>query len=422
MDETFGLYVGIDWASAAHEVCVLNAAGEIVDQRSVAHSGDGLADLSSRLSSLAGGSNEDVAVSIEVPHGAVVESLLESGFAVYSINPKQMDRFRDRFSPSGAKDDRRDARVLADSLRTDRHCFRRLASTPADLARLRELVSVDRELTEELKRSSNRLREQLNRYFPQVLSLSSAANKPWVWDLLDRAPTPAAAQGLRKDVITRILLRNRIRKVTADHVVQTLGQKPIQASPASVAAATEHIALLLPRLRLVHSQQADVRKRIHSVLRSLALPADSAPTDPSAGRGEHRDVAILLSLPGVGRVVAATMLASGHRAFIERDYIGFRAQAGLAPVTRSSGKSRKVVMRRACDGHLRDAFYHLARAACISDPASKTYYAALRARGCSHGRATRSVADRLLRILFAMLRDRTLFQPAPSVESVPQAA
>ena len=60
-----------------------------------------------------------VRVAIEVPHGPVVESLLAADFAVHSINPRQLDRFRDRFSPSGCKDDRRDAEVLADSLRTD---------------------------------------------------------------------------------------------------------------------------------------------------------------------------------------------------------------------------------------------------------------------------------------------------------------
>ena len=65
----------------------------------------------------------DVGVAIETPRGPVVESLMERGIAVHSINPKQLDRFRDRLSPAGAKDDRRDARVLASALRTDPHCF-----------------------------------------------------------------------------------------------------------------------------------------------------------------------------------------------------------------------------------------------------------------------------------------------------------
>ena len=65
-----------------------------------------------------------MAIGIEVPHGTLVEELLERGFTVFSINPKQLNRFRDRHFPAGAKDDKRDAFVLADSLRTDQHCFR----------------------------------------------------------------------------------------------------------------------------------------------------------------------------------------------------------------------------------------------------------------------------------------------------------
>jgi hypothetical protein len=103
------------------------------------------------------------------------------------------------------------------------------------------------------------------------------------------------------------------------------------------------------------------------------------------------------------------MLAQASRAIVDRDYHASRAQAGLAPVTRSSGRSRRVMMRRACDRRLRNACYHMARVASMNDPAARAHYQRLRGRGHSHGRALRSVADRILRILCAMLRDRTLY-------------
>ena len=83
---------------------------------------------------------ESIAIAIEVPHDAVVESLLLSGFAVFSINTRQSDRFRDRSSPAGAKDDRRAARVLADALRTDRNSFRRLELPDPRVVELRDLT------------------------------------------------------------------------------------------------------------------------------------------------------------------------------------------------------------------------------------------------------------------------------------------
>ena len=117
MSEMFDWYVGIDWASEVHQVCLVDDRGVVRGERAVRHSGEELAALAAWL--IEGAAPERIAVGIELPHGPVVESLMERGFAVHAINPKQLDRFRDRFSVSGAKDDRRDARVLGDSLRTD---------------------------------------------------------------------------------------------------------------------------------------------------------------------------------------------------------------------------------------------------------------------------------------------------------------
>src|SRR5690606_5486675 len=112
------IYAGIDWATRAHEVAVIDEHGDGIAARSVANSGAGLAELVDWLTDLAGEPGK-VQVAIEVPHGAVVETLLERGIAVFACNPKQLDRFRDRFSVPGAKDDSLDALVLANSLRTD---------------------------------------------------------------------------------------------------------------------------------------------------------------------------------------------------------------------------------------------------------------------------------------------------------------
>ena len=113
------------------------------------------------LLSFAAGAADDVGVAIETPRGPVVESLMEHGIAVHSINPKQLDRFRDRLSPAGAKDDRRDAQVLASALRTDPHCFRRLEPTDPTIVELREWSRLSEELSRERVRLANRMQQQL---------------------------------------------------------------------------------------------------------------------------------------------------------------------------------------------------------------------------------------------------------------------
>ena len=120
MMDDIGWFAGVDWASEKHKVCLLNANGQAVGEREVDHAGAGLSELCDWLLQRTGATPGQIGVAIEVPHGPVVEALLERGFAVYAINPKQLDRFRDRFTVAGAKDDSRDAHVLGDALRTDR--------------------------------------------------------------------------------------------------------------------------------------------------------------------------------------------------------------------------------------------------------------------------------------------------------------
>src|SRR5438445_12991823 len=154
-------FVGIDWGSQQHQVCVLDRDRRRVGERAVDHDGASLARLADWLWTMSVGQPQRVAVAIEVPRGAIVEGLLERGFHVFAINPKQLDRFRDRHSVAGAKDERRDSFVAADALRTDRGAFRRLHPEDPLLLQLRELSRLHDELVQELGRLANRLREQL---------------------------------------------------------------------------------------------------------------------------------------------------------------------------------------------------------------------------------------------------------------------
>lgn len=393
--------VGIDWASEHHQVCIVDRAGRRTEF-TVPHTSAGLTALAAQLAALSPDAPAQVAVAIEVPRGPVVETLLERGFHVFALNPKQLDRFRDRHTVAGAKDDRRDAFVLADSLRTDQPAFRRVHLGDPLIVELRELSRIDDDLQEELSRLSNRLRDQLHRFCPETLALCPAADEPWFWALLDRArarrPTPLSLKA-----VAAVLKTHRIRRLPAETVHAAVQVPPLRVAPGTIDAAWAHIALLLPRLRLAHEQRhRTVASRIDALLAGLAH--EDVP-------GEHRDVTILRSLPGVGRLVAATVLAEAAQALAERDYQTLRTQGGPAPVTRRSGKRTVVTMRRACNPRLRDAFYHWARTSIQADARCRAHYDRLRQGGHDHPRALRGVADRSLEVLIAMLTSRTLYDP-----------
>jgi len=402
----YQFFVGIDWGSQQHQVCLLNREGAILEERSIEHSGNGVAELLQWLRRKTSAAPGAIAVAIEMPRGAVVESLIEQGFAVFSINPKQLDRFRDRYSPAGAKDDRRDAFVLADSLRTDLHCFHAVRLDDPATIRLRELSRLEDDVRQEQNRLTNQLREQWHRFFPQLLELSPAADESWVWELFQSAPSPAKAAKLSPARIGGILRKHRIRRLEAQQVRAVLAKTALTLAPGAAEAASEHALLLLPRLRLLDRQRLEIAQRLEALLGELA-----APPDPNSEIREHRDAAVLLSLPGVGRQIAATMLSEASQAIAERDYHALRCYAGSAPITRRSGKTTVVLMRRGCNERLRNALYHWARVTVTCEPHSKKTYAEMRAQGHSHGRALRGMSDRWLAVLISMLRHRTLYDP-----------
>ena len=344
----------------------------------------------------------DVGVAIETPSGPVVESLLEHGVAVHSINPTQRDRFRDRFSPAGAKDDRRDARVLASALRTDAHCLRRLERTDPAIVELREWSRLSEELTRERVRLANQMRQQLWRYYPQFLAaVDDDVAAPWALDLWRSLPTPRAGQRVRGLTLTRVLKQHRIRRIDAATLRDRLRAPAVTLTPGTVEAATTHVRLLVERLALLNRQldQADrqLNRLVHQLVEAAPAADPDAPTeDEPASSTAPPDAAILLSLPGVGTRVLATLFAEGSDAVRRRDHDALRCLCGVAPVTRRSGKSLLVTQRRAAHGRLRDAVFYWSRVAVQRDPVSHGTYQALRARGHGHARALRSVADRML--------------------------
>ena len=302
-----------------------------------------------------------------------------------------------RACPREGGDDRRDARVLAGSLRTDRHAFRPLSADDPVIVERRGWSRMADDLQQERNRLANRVREQLWRYYPQMLELADDLAADWFFDLWSQAPTPAKAARLRQTTIERFLKAHRICRWQAPEVWRILKQKPLSVAPGVVEAATAHIRSVTARIRLVNQQLKAAHRKLDQLCDQLCdqliPPEENAP-----GQGcEQRDVVILRSMPGLGRINLAVLLATGqarglkaHEAWQplgRRDYHALRCLSGVAPVTGRSGKTCVVVRRYACNKRLENALDHWARVALQHDEPSRRRYAALRQRRHSHGRA-----------------------------------
>jgi transposase len=328
---------------------------------------------------------------------------VERKYAVFAINPKQLAHFRDRHTSAGAKDDDRDAWVAASSLRTDETAFQQVVVDAAELIRLRELYRTVEELREQLQRNSSRLREQLIRYYPQVLMLCSSPDEPVIWDLLELAPLPSDSHQLTLERVEAVLRQRRIRRLTAKQVLEQLRAAPLTMAKGVAEAASEHALILIAQLRQVHQLRKVTLKRLADVLKKMR----QAPSES----GTLSDAAIVASLPGAGILTTAALLSESSQALEKRNGAALRAYAGMAPVTHQSGKRCSVSMRYACNNRLRNALYHQAMVS-LRDPIARRHYDELRLQGHSHGRALRGVGDRWVTVLMAMLRSGTVYDPA----------
>lgn len=404
MSDPFRFFVGIDLGSDFHSAHVVDANGKDLAALGVEHGGAGwqkfLEWLNKNTDNAPAGA---IAVAAEAPHGAFLDALVERGYALFSINPKQVDRFRDRFSVAGAKDDSRDAFVLAHSLRTDLARFRRLHPDHPRVIRLRELSRAENAVTHDLRAEANRLWALLQRYFPAPLKFCQGADEPWLWDLLKKVDAlPGRAAALRPATLQALLAQHRIRRFSAAELQKQLAER-LPLVPGVPEALAEQVLLLLPRLRLLSDQRTHLQKQIESMVDELAHDENFS---------EHRSVEILRSIPGFGRALIAAVLGEAMQPLIDRDYHALRALAGSAPVTIESGKKRLVVMRRACNRRLEQALFHAANVHMQKDPRARQTYARLRHRGASHARALRGVADRLLKLTCVLVRRQELYNPA----------
>jgi transposase len=168
-----GVTAGVDWARDDHAVSVVDDRGREVDRATVEHTAAGLRDL---LAVLARHQAQEVA--IERPDGPVIDTLLEAGITVVVISPNQLKNLRGRYGSAGNKDDRFDAFVLADTLRTDR--ARLLALTPDSDATvtLRRTCRARKDLVQHRVAVANQLRAHLHNVFPGAVGLFAEIDSP----------------------------------------------------------------------------------------------------------------------------------------------------------------------------------------------------------------------------------------------------
>jgi hypothetical protein len=196
-------HVGIDWASAEHEVCVLAENGDRLARFAVVHSEEGLDDLVARLGGY--GDRARVGVAIERPDGLVVDRLLEAGHPVVAVKPAAVKAYRSAETPSGAKSDRADAETIAEYLRLKGARLEPLRPYSAETRALRQTSRTRVRLVRRRVRATNQLTETLQTSWPGALAAFADLDTDIAMRFLARYPTPEAAAHLGPKRMQRFL-------------------------------------------------------------------------------------------------------------------------------------------------------------------------------------------------------------------------
>jgi len=392
------IYAGIDWSDKFHAICLVDDGGNKLDTFTIEHSQRGFDTVHQHILKRAG-SAEAVQVAIETKDSLIVDFLCEQGYTLHFINPKLTDRFRDRYRMSNSKDDNFDAFVLASALRTDAALFNALPPLDEQSLIVRVLTRTREGLIRRKVAVENELTTYFKRYFPLALKLFGGIDNAEAIAFLAIYPTYAQARTASVTQIATILNKSgRSDNVATKHAAAVHEKlKEQQPTPSREVEKAYPLAVkpLLRQLDNILSEIADLDKEIKKAY------------------SDHPNKDLLDSLPGIADKLGPVI---GSEIGIDMSRFSslktLKAFAGTSPVTKQSGKYRKVCIRRACNSHLRRAFHLAAQGAIIKAGWARELYDRLKSQGKSHGRALRAVADQQIEILYAVLTRRTPYDEA----------
>ncbi len=382
------IYVGIDWADDHHDVHITNDTTKTLDKFQISHDCDGFANLHNKIKSLEK-EPASVSIAIETNKGLLVNDLLCTGYTVYAINPKAVNRFKDRYVLSKAKSDPIDAEALANILRTDRHMYRPLKPLPEDY-RLLDRLCVDlRKMIDEKSKVINQITSCLKEFYPKALDIFAVDTNISI-AFLKKYPDPQALSSCKKKTFFAFFKKHKYSHPERVNELWTITKAPaLKSDTITIKVGRLRLLALLDQLASLKEHLTCYEKEVQSILNNL----------PTAGS--------ISSLPGVGKRLAPELIATLGP---NKDKNHFRFQSaeeimklsGCVPITRQSGKWKKVSVRYACVKTIRRTFYDWAFTSLKQSSWARAYYDYHKIRNQRHSTILRNLGKKWAKILFAI--------------------
>ena len=401
-EETIAAYIGLDWADSEHEVTMLDVETGQVESRKLKQESEALAEWVQSLRERFSG--RKVAIAIEQRKGALIYALMCYDFLIlYPVNPKTLARFREAFNTSGAKSDPGDSGLLLDLIRLHRDKLRPWVPEDADTRLLQMLVEERRALVDEVTRLTNRLQSTLKQYFPQALEWAGELDSRQALDFLTRWPTLESIRKAGAVAVEKFYRRHSVRNQDKiEQRVKAIKEARALTTDRAVLAASRMKALAIVRqLRALGKSIAEMEAQIQELFE------------------QHRDHKVFSSFPCAKKVLGPRLLAAfgGDRTRYE-SALELQSFSGIAPVTRSSGKSKTIHKRMACPKFLRQTFHEYAAQSIKKAGWARVYYQAQRDKGVKHHAAVRALAYKWIRIMFRCWQEQEPYDEAKYIRSL----
>ena len=388
------VFVGHDWAEAHHDVHVEDGQGRRLAKARLSEGVEGVAGFHELVAPFIE-EPDDVTVATETDRGLFVAALVATGYRVVAVNPMSTSRYRERHSTSGAKSDPGDAFVLAELARTDSHNHRRVAGDSELGEAVKVLARGHQNLIWSRRRQLNQLRSTLREFYPAALEAFDDLGSADMLAVLAVAPTPTLGRSLSLSKIASALRRGgRQRRIDerAAEIQAALRTDQLEAPPMVADAMSSSVSALV-------AITVEISAQISRLDHELAERFE-----------QHPDAKIIRSLPGLGTILGARVLAEfGDDPNRYVDAKSRKNYAGTSPITRASGKHRVVLARYARNKRLNDACHLWAFATLTASPGARDFYDQRRTAGDTHNRALRALANRLVGILHGCLTHRTIY-------------
>ncbi len=399
----YSAFIGIDWADVKHDICLQAADSEQREFDCIPHQVDRIEQWALALRQRFGG---PIAIALELSKGPIVYALQKYDFFVlFPINPSTLAKYREAFTPSRAKDDPTDAELALDLLLRHPDRFAPLEPQSVEIRALATLVEQRRDLVSDRIRITNRLRNALKQYYPQILQWFEDVDTPLFCAFISRWPTLEQVKRARKTTLERFFYQHHMRfpKVIAARLKAIKAATPLTRDSAVVMPYRLNVLVLAEQLRVT----------LESIRRYDDEIAQLAP--------QHPDYALFSALPGAGPSLAPRLLvAFGEQRRRFRSAAEVQMYSGVAPVTERSGHKHWVHWRWQCPTFLRQTFVEWAAQTINKSFWAGAYYRQQKAKGSSHRAAVRALAFKWIRILYRCWQTSTPYNETRYLEALRQ--